>query len=206
MERIDMKCPSLVLLPLLLLGCKSTKALDARQPSADEEVHITADELEPIGRFVLQTRRVLVAEFVLIEMSQQFFAAQMGFTRDQQAVVRKTTRLEKPVGRFPAGTTRIELTNVSDQGLNINPDFLPRVYFGSSGLEVRAYRKLVIYLVPAKDKKRPLFVDVLGKMSTGNARLWTGGRLTDEKPEIHVRAELLWSEDKEEYKHVASVG
>lgn len=202
-----MKCPALVLLPLILLGCKSTTALDKRQASAPgDEVHITADELEPIGRFVTETRRVLVAEFVRLEISQQFFYQRMGITRDQQSVVRKTIRLDKQVGRYPAGTTRIELTNVSDQGANLNPAYLPMVTFGPSGLEIRAIRTLLIYVVPVMEKKRPLFIDVTAKMSSGNARLWTGGRLTDEKPEIEIRSELIWSEEMEEYKHVASVG
>jgi hypothetical protein len=202
-----MKCPSLVLLPLLVLGCASTKALDSRQPSASgEEVHITPDELEPIGRFVLETKRVLVAEFVRVEISRQFFYERMAITRDQRSVTRKESRFDRQVGRYPAGTTRIELTNTSTQQENLNPDFLPKITFGSGGLQIRAYRKLVIYVVPAMQKQRPLYIDVLAKMSTGYARLWTGGRLTDEKPEIRVIAELLWSEDKEEYKHVASVG
>ncbi len=200
-----MRCPSLVLLPLLLLGCASTNALDARQPSAPgEEVHITADELEPMAMFVLETKRLLVAEFIRVEVSQQFFEGQMGLTRDLRAVSRKEVRYDRPVGTFPAGTRRIELTNIGEQSANINPDYLPRAYFGS-GLEVRAYRKLVIYLVPVRDKERPLFIDVKGKMSSGDARLWTGGRLTNEKPEIQIHAELVWHTEKEEYKHVAAV-
>ena len=201
-----MKSLGIVLLPLFLLGCASTKALDAREPSAPgEEVHITADELEPMAMFVLETKRLLVAEFVRVEVSEQFFKERMGLTRDMQSIMRKTVRYDRPMGRLPAGTTRIEMTNVSDQKSNLNPDYLPRVYFGS-GLEVRAFRKLVIYLVPVRDRKRPLFIDVVGRMSNGDAQLWTSGRLTDERPEIHIGAALIWSEDKEEYKHTASIG
>lgn len=202
-----MKCLSIVLFPLLFLGCASTTALDAREPSAPgEEVHITADELEPMAMFVLETKRVLVAEFVRLEVSEQFFKERMGLTRDQQSVMKKSVRFDRPVGKFPAGTTRIELTNVSDQRSNLNPEYLPRAYFGAGGLEVRAYRKLVIYLVPVRDRERPLFIDVVGRMSNGDAKLWTSGRLTDERPEIHIGATLIWSEDKEEYKHTASIG
>jgi len=185
---------------LLLLACESTP----KQPGAangSEAVTISADELEPVRRFVLETRRILAAEFVRIEASQQFFEEQMGFTRDPRYVVRTPVRVLRD------GTRVIILARVdADQVTNIDPDLLPRIYFGGSGLEIRAYREIRIYLRRPKGKERPLFLDVVAKSVRGPSRLWVGGRLQEEKPDIRIRSELIWSEDKERYLHRSSVG
>ena len=118
------------LLPLLLLlaltACKTTP--DRPEPTdPDEAVTINPDELEPMRRFVLETRRVLAAEFVRIEASQQFFEQQMGFTR----VLRYCKR--SPVTVLEDGTRVIEIVRLKDgQETNIDPDLLPRVYFGTN--------------------------------------------------------------------------
>ena len=82
--------------------------------------------------------------------------------------------------------------------IHIDPDLLPRAYFGS-GFEARAFRTLRVYLAWPKTRERPISVDVVGKNESGDAKLWVGGRLQHERPSITVRAELIWSDFKQEY-------
>ena len=192
---------SKILLPLLLLGCTTTinHRLDKDDPEG--EVTITPDELEPMANFILGTRRVLAAEFVRIELSRQFFEEQMGFTRDPEYVSRSPVRILKD------GSRLIVLKNLNtEQETNLDPSKLPRVYFGSDGLEIRAYREIRIYLRNPKKKERPLFLNVAAKNSVGDVKMWVSGRLQHEKPVLTLNSALIWSEEKEEYVHRSSVG
>jgi len=191
----------IILCPLLLLlACETTPKRPA-PTEPGEAVTISADELEPVRRFALETRRVLAAEFVRIEASQQFFEQQMGYTRDPRYVARSPVRILRD------GTRVIVLKRIEGaQVTNIDPDLLPRVYFGGSGLEIRAFREIRIYLSRAKSKERPLFLRVEAKSVRGPSRLWVGGRLQEEKPDIRIRSVLIWSPDKERYVHRSSIG
>jgi hypothetical protein len=187
-----------LLLLALVLACESTKdRVNKDDPNAD--ITIKPDELEPMANFVLETNRVLVADFVKIQCSAQFFEQQMGYTRDPQLVLRS------PVEILPDGSRLVILKAVHGQETNIDPDTLPRVYFGSSGLQVRAYREIRIYLRQARDRQRPLFLTVDARSEPGEAKLWVGGRLQTEKPRILLESALLWSDEKERYVHQAAV-
>lgn len=189
-----------LLLPLAVVACQTTETrLDPDDPEA--EVTIKPDEMEPLRSFLLDTRRIVAAEFIKIECSQQFFERQMGFTRDP-AFVRRT-----PTQILEDGTKIIRLDNVNkEQTTNIDPDLLPRVYFGLKGLEVRAYRTLVIFIRPTRDRERPLFLTIDAKGSTADVRMWVSGRLQHEKPRLSINSALLWKEDTQEYVHRSSIG
>lgn len=183
---------------LLLPACETTPEID--DPLREgEQVTIPGRDMEPVARFVLETRRLLVAEFVRIEMTPQFFEQKMGVTRDPRFVDRRTWREED-------GTRVIEIKNINkEQETNIDPDLLPRVYFGS-GLEVRAYNTIRIYLRSPKTRERPLFLNIMGKNSNGDAKLWVSGRLQLERPEITIAIDLLWSEGREHYVSKSHIG
>ena len=217
-----MRNRALFLLALLVLGCQSTPkrkeptdSLDkdnaqAEAAADDETVTIRPDELEPVRRFLLETRRVVAAEFVRVDMTQQFFESQLGYTRDLRYVSRKMWRLKD-------GSRVIELKNSlidqfrrdperKEDPSNFDPDLLPRVYFGSAGLEVRAFHTLRIYIRNSVNKDRPIFLDIRAKNSTGDVVMWVTGRKQHEKPSLHLRSELIYSDDKEEYLHRSSIG
>ncbi len=188
---------------LLLASCKSTPKKEATPPAKeadpDADIEISADELEPMETFLSQTRRVVVAQLVRVEMTPQFFESRMGFTRDLRYVSRKQWDL-------PDGSRVIEFTNINDgQVTNQDGDLLPRIYFGT-GLEVRAIHTLRVYLRRPKDRMRPLYLDIVAKNGSGDAKLWVAGRLETEQPTIRVRSELLWSKEKERYVHKAFLG
>jgi hypothetical protein len=190
-----------ILLPLLLLGCTTTinDRLDKEDPEG--EVTITPDELEPMANFILRTRRVVAAEFVRLELSRQFFEEQMGYTRDPEYVSRSPVQIQED------GSRLIVLKNINtDQETNLDPDKLPRIYFGSNGLEVRAFREIRIYLRNPKKKERPLFLNLAAKNSVGDAKMWVSGRLQHKKRVITLNSALIWSEEKEEYVHRQSIG
>jgi hypothetical protein len=196
-REVPMRFPALFLLPLLL-ACETTK--DRVDPdSTSGEITIKPDELEPMVNFVLETRRVLVAEFVKIEVSAQFFEQQMGYTRDPNLVLRS------PVQLLPDCSRHISLKSVHGQTTNIDPDTLPRVYFGNSGLEIRAYREIRLSLKPPKDRERPLFLTVDARSEDKECMLYVGGRLQEQKPRIVIQSALLWSKDKERYVHKSGV-
>jgi hypothetical protein len=187
-------------LPVLFLvsACETTPEA-ADEPGSVEaaEITIPADDLEPMNRFLLETRRLLFADFVRVEVTPQYFEERMGFTRDVRFVSRK---------QWTEGTTRIiEFRNDSPQETNVDPDLLPRIKFGD-GLEVRAFRVLRVYLRPPEGKERPLALRIEAKGEPGDAKLWTGGRLEHEQPKITIRSELIWSEERQRYSHRASVG
>jgi hypothetical protein len=195
-----MRRPAFFLLLALSLACESTKdRVKPDDPSG--EVTIKADELEPMANFVLETKRVLVADFVRIDMSTQFLEQQMGYTRDPQLVKRY------PVQVLKDGTRFVRLEAIHDQTSNIDPDTLPRVNFGSSGLEIRAYREIRIYMRPPteKSRERPLFLTVDAKSDPKNSKLYVSGRVQEEKPSILVQSALLWSKEKERYVHKSGV-
>jgi len=189
-------------LPLLLLSltlaCETTEdRVNKDDPNA--EITIKPDEIEPMANFVLETQRLLVADGVKIECSSQFFEQQMGYTRDPNLVLRT------PVEVLPDGSRVVVLKSVHGQETNIDPDTLPRVYFGNSGLEIRAYKEIRIYLKKARDRKRPLFISIDARSDPGEAKLWVSRRLQQEKPRIVIKSELLWSEEKERYVHKSAV-
>jgi len=196
-REVPMRYSVLLLLPFLL-ACETTQ--DRVNPDDPEgEITIKPDELEPFANFILETRRLLVADFVKIEMSTQFLEQQMGYTRDPQLVARSAVQVQED------GTRVVVLKALHGQTSNIDPDTLPRVYFGSGGLEVRAYREIRIYMRPPKDRERPLFLNVMARSDPGESKLWVSGRLQTEKPSIMVQSALLWSEDKEAYVHRSGV-
>jgi hypothetical protein len=189
-----------ILLPLLLVACSSVdQRIDKDNP--DAEVTIKPDELEPMANFILGTRRIVAAEFVRLELSRQFFEEQMGFTRDPECVSRSPVKILKDGSRLIV----LKRTNTEQQA-NLNPDKLPRVYFGSNGLEIRAFREIRIYLRNPKKKERPLFLNLAAKNSVGDARMWVSGRLQHEKPVITLSSALIWSEEREKYVHRQSIG
>ena len=189
-----------ILFPLILLACDPiNQRLDEDDPEG--EVTIKADELEPMINFILGTRRIVAAEFVRLELSRQFFEEQMGFTRDPEYVSRSPVQIQKD------GSRLIVLKNVNtEQQTNLDPDKLPRVYFGSHGLEVRAFREIRIYLRNPKRKERPLFLNLTAKNFEGDAKMWVSGRLQHKKRVITLNSALIWSEQKEEYVHRQSIG
>ncbi|HEY7516615.1 MAG TPA: hypothetical protein VIC87_19140 [Vicinamibacteria bacterium] len=187
---------TLLLLPLLL-ACETTDdRVDKDSPTGD--VTIKPDEIEPMANFVLETRRILFADYVRIDLSSQFFEQQMGYTRDPELVARSAVEV------LPDGTRKVMLKSLHEQTSNIDPDTLPRVYFGNSGLEIRA-RQIGIYLRPPKDRERPLFLTVDAKSDPGACKMWVSGRLQDERPRILIQSALLWSKDKESYVHKSSI-
>lgn len=193
----------LLLLPLVFsVGCETTseKTEDSEsEPISDEdEVVIPADDLEPMARFLFETRRVIAAEVVRIEITSQYFEGKMGLTRDLRYVERKR-------GRLKDGTRVIQLTNKNtEQETNIDPDLLPRVFFGD-GLEVRAYKAIRIYLRDSRTKEHPLFFVLDARSGNGYAKMWVTGRLEKEQPRIRIRSELLWDENRERYVHKANI-
>ena len=189
-----------ILFPLILLACDPmSQRLNEDDPEG--EVTIKPDELEPMINFILGTRRIVAAEFVRLELSRQFFEEQMGFTRDPQYVSRS------PVQILKDGSRLVVLKNLNTgQQTNLDPDKLPRVYFGSDGLEVRAFREIRIYLRNPKKKERPLFLNLTAKNSEGDAKMWVSGRLQHQKRVITLNSALIWSEQKEEYVHRQSIG
>lgn len=188
------------LLPLLLLACDTVNQR-VNKDDPDGEVTIKSDELEPMANFILQTRRIVAAEFVRLELSRQFFEEQMGYTRDPEYVYRSPVKIQAD------GSRVIVLKNLNTtQRTNLDPDKLPRVYFGSGGLEIRAYREIRIYLRNPRKKERPLFLNLTAKNSVGDAKMWVSGRLQHQKPVITLNSALIWSEEKEEYVHRQSIG
>jgi hypothetical protein len=99
----------------------------------------------------------------------------------------------------------VTLKSIHGQETNVDPDTLPRVYFGSSGLELRAFKEIRIYMRKAADRERPLFLKVDARSDPGEAKLWVSGRLQTQKPRILIESALLWSEDKERYMHKSAV-
>lgn len=190
------------LFPLLFVAAGACETVpDPDDPLEEgESVTISADELRPVASFVLETNRLLVAEFIRVEMTPQFFEEKMGFTRDPRYVDRRQWRDKQ-------GNRIIELRNANrEQKTNIDPSLLPRVYFGGSGLELRAYDTIRIVMTNPKTRGRPLFICIKAKNSLGDAKLWVSGRLQQERPSLSIRLDLIWSEDKERYISKSHIG
>ena len=182
----------------LLVACESTPNKDGPL-RAGEEITISADELEPVARFFLETNRVLAAEFIRVEMTPQFFESKMGFTRDPRFV-------ERTEWRDKNGNRIIQLKNINrSQKTNVDPKLLPRVYFGA-GLTLMAHDTIRIKLTAPKDRRRPLFINITGKNSTGDAKLWVSGRLQQERPTLSINLALIWSDQRERYVPKSHIG
>jgi len=193
-----MRALAVLLFAAALCGCESTPK--APDPGPDGEITISNDELTPMRRFVMETRRVVAAQFIRIEATKQFFEQSMGFTRDPVYVRREGPTLQED------GTKVIILRNDLEQTENVDPDLLPRVYFGPSGLELRAFKEIRIYLVEPKNRERPIYLTVQAKNAVGDVRMWVTGRLQHEKPSLTITSQLIWSPDRKEYVHRSSIG
>ena len=82
-------CLTLLLL-VALPGCKTTEPATEKdaEPQLDPKdfVQVSADDMLPLRRFVLETKRLIVAEMIRVDMSEQFFQEKMGVTRDVRFV------------------------------------------------------------------------------------------------------------------------
>lgn len=195
MERVPMSRFRLLPLLLLALACKSTR----ENEETVDQVTISGDDLEPLNTFVLETKRLVVADFVRIECSAQYFQERMGFTRDFRYVER-TQRVD------PDGTVLIGLKNVlRDQETNIDPMLLPRVYFGN-GLEIRAYREIRVVFRRKVTRQRPVFLEIDARSAGNLARMWVSGRPEMEQQGIKVVTQLLYDKQFDRYRHSASIG
>jgi len=181
------------------LACGSCKTTDptARAGDDEEAIHVPDGDLDPMRRFVLDTRRLLVADMIRVEMTTQYFEAKMGLTRTYLYV-------DKKVRKSKDGARVIILRNINPQTSNVDPDLLPRLTFGQ-GLECRAYNELRIYLRRAADKDNPLYIRIKAFTPDGDSKMWVTGRLEYEQPEINLRSELVWNEDRERYVHSAGL-
>ena len=77
MKRI---CLILLLFPVFS-ACESTPKNDEPIPD-DEIITIPPEDPEPIATFVFDTRRIIAADYIRIELTSQFFESKMGSTRD----------------------------------------------------------------------------------------------------------------------------
>jgi len=186
------------ILPLLAaLSCKSTSSKD--EVKEGEHVTIAAEDLEPLNNFILETRRLIVADFVAIDCSIQYFEEKMGLTRDFRFVERTRTVAKD-------GSVVVALKNTSlDQETNIDPALLPRVYF-SNGLEVRAYREIRIVFRRKVTRQQPVFISIDARGAGGLAKMWVSGRLEYEQQRIIVNSRLLWDDQFDRYRHHGTVG
>ncbi|MHC4939204.1 MAG: hypothetical protein ACYTHK_09575 [Planctomycetota bacterium] len=182
---------------LLLGGCETTP--EGEDGLVDgNSVHIPAKDLEPAAEFIHRTKRMLVAEFIMVEMSAQLYESQLGLSRDLEYVVRTNATLKD-------GTVVVSLKRKdSGQDTNLDPDRLPRLYFGT-GLEARAFNEMRIYIKRRVDEKRPIFLKITGVSQNTDTKLWVSGRLEKQKPKLTVESSLIWSETFEHYKHRSAV-
>ena len=187
-----------ILACLAFVACESTPNKD--NPLGEgEQVTISADELEPVSRFFLETNRLLAAEFIRVELTPQFFEEKMGFTRDPRFVERKQWRDRN-------GNRIIQIRNINRaQKTNVDPKLLPRVYFGS-GLTLLAHDTIRIVVTSPKSRRRPLFINITGKNSTGDAKLWVSGRLQQQRPTLSINLALIWSDQRERYVPKSHIG
>ena len=186
------------MLALLLAGCETTPEEGEDGLVDGETVHIPAGDIEPVAEFVQRTKRLLIGEYVLVELSAQFYEGQLGMSRDQQYV--KRTNKTHDDGTIEITLKRIE----TDQQTNFDPDRLPRIYFGK-GLEARAYNEIRIKIKRRVVKERPIFLKIQAVGPDKDSKLWVAGRLQTEKPKITVESSLLWSEQFEHYKHKSAI-
>jgi len=163
-----------------------------------EAVVIPASDLEPAGDFIHQTKRVVVAEYIRVEMSAKLYESQIGLARDLETVERTDATLED-------GTIVVSLRRKNmDQKTNLDPDRLPRLYFGT-GLEARAFKELRVYIRRRVEKERPIFLKITGYTANGDTKLWVSGRLEQKKPKITIESAMIYSETFDRYKHRSAV-
>jgi hypothetical protein len=194
MNRFKIAC---LIFPLLLGACESTPKSEDGLVEGDA-IHIPAKDLEPAAEFVMRTKRMLVAEFVRVDMSAQLYESQLGLSRDIEYVERTNSTLAD-------GTVVVSLKRKpTDQKTNFDPDRLPRLYFGT-GFEARAYNEMRIYIKRRVEKDRPIYLRVSGVSQDSDSKLWIAGRLEKQKPKITVESSLIYSETFERYKHRSAV-
>lgn len=178
-------------------GCESTpKSEDGLVDG--ETITIPPSDLEPATEFIHRTKRVLVAEFIRVDMSAQLYESQVGLSRDLEAVERTNSTLED-------GTVVVCLRRKPNgQQTNFDPDRLPRIYFGT-GLEARAYNEVRIYIKRRVRKENPIFLRVAGISTDTDTKLWVSGRLENQKPKITIESSMIWSETFDRYKHRSAI-
>ena len=180
----------------LLIGCETTPQptdndQEVKAEDSDEQIYISESDLEPLNRFILETPRLIAADYVRIDMTVHYFESHLGLTRDMRFVDRKGARSKD-------GARVIILKNKNtEQVTNIDPDLIPRATFGE-GLELRAYNEMRIYLHPTKTKNKPVHLTVTAR-SGADSKLWVYKRLEIERPRITLNASLNWNEDREKY-------
>jgi hypothetical protein len=186
-----------LILACLLGGCESTP--EGQDGLIDgETIHIPPSDMEPAAEFINRTKRVMVAEFIRVDMSAQLYESQLGMSRDVESITRTDATLED-------GTVVVSLKRVDDgQRTNLDPDRLPRLYFGT-GLEARAYNELRIYIRRRVEKDRPIFLKITGVSKSDDTRLWVSGRLEKQKPRLVLESSMIWSETFEHYKHKSAI-
>ncbi|MHC4955695.1 MAG: hypothetical protein ACYTGZ_17730 [Planctomycetota bacterium] len=187
-----------ILAALFMGACESTPEKDDEGKIDGSMVNISPSDLEPAGEFIHRTKRMLVAEFVRVELTAQFYEGHLGIARDIEYVKRSNETL-------PDGTIVVKLKRIeTGQKTNFDPDRLPRIYFGK-GLEARAYNELHVYMRRRVDEKRPVHLSMVGVTSDGDSKLWVAGREQMVKPKISIESSLIWSESFEHYKHRSAI-
>lgn len=186
-----------LLAALFSAGCESTPEREDGLVDG-QTIHIPASDMEPAAEFINRTKRVIIAEFIRVDMSAQLYESQLGMSRDIESIKRTDATLED-------GTIVVSLKRIDDgQRTNLDPDRLPRLYFGT-GLEARAYNEMRIYIRRRVDKERPIFLKITGVSKSDDSRLWVGGRMQKEKPRLVIESSMIWSEKFERYKHRSAI-
>lgn len=185
-----------LILGLFAGGCESTPENEDGLVEG-ETINIPASDMEPAAEFINRTKRLIVADFVRVEMSAQLYESQFGVSRDIEAVERTDATLDD-------GTVVVSLKRIDNgQKTNIDPDRLPRLFFGT-GLEARAFQELRIYISRRVEKNRPIFLKILA-VSGDTSKLYVGGRLQKQKPRLTVESSMIWSDKFEHYKHKSAI-
>ena len=188
----------LLMLALFVAGCETTPEADDDGFVDGETITVPAGDMEPVAEFVQRTKRLLIGEYVLVELSAQFYEGQLGIARDQEYVKRSNVTLDD-------GTILVTLKRVeTNQKTNFDPDRLPRIYFGK-GLEARAYNEIRVKIKRRVVKERPIFLRIQAVGPNKDCKLWVAGRLQDEKPKITIESALIWSDKFGHYKHKSAI-
>ena len=185
---------------IFLVACKTTPEVPGDPENPDAMITVSAKELEPIEEFVFKQNKVLAAPMIRVEMSTQYF-------EERVAVLRDFRYVSKQESVQPDGTRVLVLTNINEgQKTNIDPDLLPQISFGK-GLQIRAYERLVLFVRPSRDKKRPIYLHVQAVGQNADVQMWSGGRLRfDGHRRLTLQAELIWDDGWERYRFRGNVG
>ena len=186
---------------IFLVACKTTPDGPPQDPdNPDAMITVSAKELEPIEEFVFKQAKVLAAPMIRVEMSTQYFEERVAILRDFRYV-------EKRESMLPDGTRTLVLTNINEgQKTNIDPNLLPQISFGK-GLQIRAYERLVLFVRPSHDRKRPIYLHVQAVGNNADVQMWSGGKLRFEgHRRLTLQAELVWDDDWERYRFRGNVG